>query len=1811
MTAQEPGSTPDETDIHYQTVSQRVPRWLTEAPASQRQALRAGLPAPLPWLAAASARLPEVVQAWRDEYQRHQRYATALAGILEQLPAVEAFAEPLLREALNTRLGLDLDVRRVHLFNAARARLAESRLEQGDPAVRAFEVVKAATQSLLTAALQNFEAFEAEAHGMDDGRRVAMIFHSDSGQALDPRREVELRAQDFAALCRELDLGGQYQRLIDGLFDPPPQAQESPAAAAANRQAWFILYEQSRLRLELHLARLRGGIAQDLYEDLLEQSRNGRAGARLERSLLTLWEVELNGIVLFSRPEAVAGERRVVVYMPGEASQPLQAFDSLQAFHASMRQRLKEATWRTWFMRFVPARERAPLLRRIQHTLFPKVWNPGGWYEERFDEKAVLRLELQTFGVPLFNALLQRRRTVLKDDGLFHAVPTAVQDHKSAEDKIAYYLGVAFNVGNLAAFVVPGLGEVMLAVNAALLGYDVYEGFDSLAQDERDAAWGYFLDVGENLALIAALGSLGAAAQRFAGDLPLAVRGMRPVKLADGSVRLWKPDLAPFAYDIRLPKGLRPGANGLYAHEGRQWLKLDGQFYSVRTLLGEAPGYCLEHPTRPGAYEPALSHDGEGGWLHELDTPQHWRGLELFERLGHSQANLTADLAQRALRISGVSESQLRQTLVQRRRPPALLSDTLRRLLLAEDALARGAFATAYRAAQPELPPCGRLLARHFTLPGGLVEEIVAAATAEERAQMTGSARVPLRLAEEARLYQQQVRMARACEGLYLDLEANPDSACLLLHQLGQLPGWPTSLRVALYDGRLGGRLLASIGPVAEAEVALHWRGQLPGAFCTELFAALADTTRTRLGLSDAASLRERLRAQALPPRQRLRQWLGLQAQKPAFRSPMRLADGRIGHPLSGRGGNPFLSEDELLDKLRLLELDSIHAEDALQVLDGSGLDRVTINARLDGLLDEMRQLREHLEHWQADVASESLSESRQRSREHVEQALWRYWRSSILADYGRPPARLELWQVQLQDLPAALPEFFRERVRSVLLNDVMLQDAAGGESFIDQPGVRAFARQFPNVSALDIRAGQWGPGLTTMIVQAWPRLASLGLHVPEVVLEGRDLRALAGLPRLRWLDLAGMRVGELPDSVLDGMTLDFLGLNWLDLSIWPQWLNEAALGRIGELSLQNNRLSELPASLLDSTDVPARRVRVALSGNRFTLLALFDLRVAELFRQRFSFDLEPSLMLEESLQAWITERRQFHRSLGDWIDAGGPTPEQQAYRLRIARTLLDCWRESLNPESTPWLSLTEVNLDDVPEILPGTLIERVCRLSLERFSGNAASLERFVRRFPRLSELALCDSQPALGTLPGFLDDYRALNELALVGLGLTIDQAAMEAFARLPALNVLVVNGNRLGDISDVSMFGQHFFAHLGLARMNIGTWPAWLDEMVPGGIEYLDLSGNRLVTLPERLLRNRRTLDGVTEISLRDNPLPYDILARAYTSQYFNRPFSFDLDLPEEIANLGADAHSSDSDSEMDADDVDDLPLANGDPLALWQTGQAQADAVNRELWARLQHQGDSEALLGLVTRLRYSADYRSLITRAELVQRVWSLLGAAGEDGELRLILNAMAEEPLRQLQSNETCPDGIRLEFNQMEFKVHMRQALREITEDNRGPALFRLMRGAFRAQALDRIARDNAKGRDEAEVRLAYRLGRGSELQLPVPPRGMLYRGVANIAPGELDQAFSQVQREEAGQALLSFAAHCDFWGAYLRETFATRFAPLREAYEAAVLGAMEGPADDSPEQMAARIGALEEKFRQDEQALLEHLTLEQSHSII
>ncbi len=580
---------------HFASVKSKIPEWLINAPPEVHSALRQAGGKYLPWFERARQSMPKVARALQQEYVLYRFNQHELNQILAQLPSLEAFAEPLLVAAIKERFGLQVDVRKTWLFHASRVRVDDSFVSiSRDPLVELQKSLKAATQTLLHAALQNFEAWETTPGSMDLGERhKAAVYqrYPVSGITV-TGTALAIVPEAFAALCRELDLGGKYQEKISAFLNPPAKPGDASDAATFNRQGLLKRVEESAYTIQVHLAYMKRDISESLYNALLDVARNGTKveldGRRVKCSFLRLWDIELTGIVAIgkSREDSDLMEK-VVVYIPDDPVCPLKEYESSAAFMRALRDRMLIDGYLDFFQRFVPARHRAELLAKLDECLRPSVWNKDrGWYEQQIDRNANLHLRDRTLTIGLLTAITEQKNNVLKDDALFHAVPTADEDQKTSAQRMRYFESLALQALNVVGFVVPPVGAVMMAVAAAQLTTEVFEGIDSWTRGEWEQGWGYLMDVVENVALMAALGAAHQgggtpALEKITVETPSFIEELKEVELPSGETRLWKPDLAPFVHDTVLPEGLKPDEFGLYHYRDKTWISIEGNVYSV------------------------------------------------------------------------------------------------------------------------------------------------------------------------------------------------------------------------------------------------------------------------------------------------------------------------------------------------------------------------------------------------------------------------------------------------------------------------------------------------------------------------------------------------------------------------------------------------------------------------------------------------------------------------------------------------------------------------------------------------------------------------------------------------------------------------------------------------------------------------------------------------------------------------------------------------------------------------------------------------------------------------------------------------------------------------------------------------------------------------------------------------------------------------------------------------------------------------------------------------------------------------------
>ncbi|KPB70982.1 NEL-type E3 ubiquitin ligase domain-containing protein [Pseudomonas cannabina] len=1967
------------TNAHVHHIKNKTPDWLLQAGPAVHASLRKFSGHAPQWLKDARTSSPAQLDELQRLYAEHRRNEQAVGPTLDRLSTLEDFAKPLLTAAIKERFKLDIDVGNTWLFHASRATVASSfETASRDPIAQANTALKAANQTLLAAALQNFEAWETASGAMDSDAGIkAEVFSSFEviGNYIGGK-SVPIVPTAFAALCRELDLGGRYQAHLKSVFSTPSTPEETSGAAASRLRNDFMQLESSSIRLQLHIAALQGLVSEPLQTALL-QVLDGRQDVRLDNrpvncSVLCLGDVELNGLVVIGKDRDTAtGLEKIVVYIPEDPIAPLKEYASVAVFINSLRDRMFVKGYLNFFKRFIPARHRNAVLAQLFERLHPKVMKGGiferQWLEREEDRNARLHLRETPLNGPLLDELYDRKQAVLHDDALFQGVPTADEDQKTFDERVQYFKSKALDVLNIASFVVPVLGELMLAVTAVQLIHEVYEGVESWAKDEKQQALTYLFDVVENIALMSALGAATAGGAGIpALHVPEFARDLKLVELPDGTTRLWKPDLTPFAHDIVLPASLQPDAAGLYTWQGKQWLPIEGRIYSVKPgKTGD--GYRMEHPTRADSYQPALRHNGAGAWLHELDQPLDMEGLTLFRRLGYSSEAFSDTTARHLLNVSNTSEAAMRQALADQVRPPALLEDSAQRFRLdqeidrfigqmaandpnasaalqlellsqdhrwpgnraltlvdaegnilqtfppAHETVTRDSLITIrvdqpdalrqaleklsnleirtlldeeFGAGQPSVS--ARLTTLRATLsarakanrawlfesryhalnaadadgaqalqnafpglPPAVVQELVGHATPVERAQLITERRVPLRIAEEASVYLQHIRLARAYEGLYLTSVSSADTDCLALHSLEALPQWPSQVRLEVHNRFFGGLLIDSIGPqdapirkvlikdgnrYEARDADDHHLHGLDDLYSSVLH-ALPDAERNQLGFphtGQGQALAALVQNNPLP-RQDLAPLLKMRAIKPGSRSPMRLADGRLGYPLSGRGEVDWhMTDESLLDKIRILELEDAFPEDILSRLRQTGWNNREIDQRLNTLLGEQLDLRASLTAWTDEVIAMSpMSQAHIDSRERISEAIWSHWRLNNLPEIGRTVEPLRLQYVSLTDFPRYLPDFVYARVTGLHLENISIEPRLYPGAAVAQPvdvnlprqltntfELGHFLQRFPNARSLHLisepSAGLDPQSSVFLNLLQWvsnmlPQLNELGLINQGIFLDQMQMNHLRNMPNLRTLDLSGNRVVSMMPMNLEWLHLDRLVLERVGMHRWPNWLTDMIPNNIRELSVAHNNLTELPGWILDNPPSTGNQTLIDLRGNSLSRHSAIHARINEsVSGSCFRFVMDTPLAVQAAVNLQLQQGAELITALDEWSNASSSSSIQSeqtiAARRQIGAVLINHWRTfSLGQIHNP-LRFADIALVDFPRNLPEFFYRQVRHLQLNRMTGTAADLDQLLRPMTELSSLEMNGHVTPLDPLPPALLELRALRSLSLNDQGLLLDQQHIDFLSRLPRLERLELENNRLGAINSLSGLRNTGLTWLSLNNVEMSEWPAWLDDLVPGQLTTLLLESNLIHELPENVLANPDS-QSHTEISLMDNPLSEETMRRARMSERYGHAYTFDMDVSPELAQEwreNADADDSISDYLSDGSRASTPDSVTVEP---WLDDANPFSGERRQIWEQLEAGEHADDLLELISSLRHSADYRNTANRAAFQERVWRVLAAVNQDPQLRMTLNAIAEEPVRLLRDNITCLDGVLLEFNQIEILVFTRQTVQDVVPERRGAALYRLTTQLYRLSELDAAAREQAGNRDEAEVRLAYRTHWASALELPVPLGGMLFEAHAALRPGELDTALLRVQTGEQGEPFLSFAAQQDYWVSYLREAHPGRFEALERVYRTDLTQLTDEFEQrninlDSPE-YEARIREFEARFKDQQATLIRELT--------
>jgi hypothetical protein len=662
---------------HYPYIRGALPEWLTQATPARLAALKAarfetGSLDPL--LKAALA------QHWHGQNRLDKR--------LGALNNVYAFAEPLLKNALRPDYG-DIDVRNTYLrlyVEPAKAWWAAN--VTGAQSSKTF--------SLLDAALYNFAAGDSfldfaflgpqDARGQRD---VLSITHLSTG--------TRLTAEHFKGICRRLDIGAQYQRQLTLAL-----GFNNPTIAHTLRDE-TVARQKAALKAATHMALHKGDLTHHGHAATLKLV-DDRPGATLDGTLLqahtlSLMNVALVGIVLFMNTPGT----RVIAYVAEDPEHPLKEYPSPLAFMEQLTRQLRDkARYQVFFSQFVPHAERGAFFAGLNTRLSQVKWHQKAHTDSgpSWKDTPITHPNLH-FSVQRWQDDYQQRLPSPATDTLWHylhrtqlnkivndardiALSTADVDRRARwawwdnlEQMLSDILNAALLV--LTPFV-PGLGELMLAYSAYQIMDEVFEGVVDWAEGLGTQAWEHVIGVADSViqfALFAAGGQIGTVARL---KLSPFVEGMVPVQRADGTQRLWNPDIGPYAQkNPAIPERSVPSPEGLHQHQGKTLLALNTHHLEVQyDPVDEA--HRVIHPERPHAYRPRLHLNGDGAVVHEGERPRTWSRSQLMRRLGH-RVQPFSDTQLEQLRIaSGTEDGALRRVYVHNEPLPPLLDASLKRL---------------------------------------------------------------------------------------------------------------------------------------------------------------------------------------------------------------------------------------------------------------------------------------------------------------------------------------------------------------------------------------------------------------------------------------------------------------------------------------------------------------------------------------------------------------------------------------------------------------------------------------------------------------------------------------------------------------------------------------------------------------------------------------------------------------------------------------------------------------------------------------------------------------------------------------------------------------------------------------------------------------------------------------------------------------------------------------------------------------------------------------------------------------------------
>lgn len=525
--------------------------------------------------------------------------------------------------------------------------------------------------SLLQAAMQNFSWADSR-----PGRllREGLI-------RIGATREVAegISAEVFVGYCRELDLGRAYQQHVQEVFNLPSPGDAVDLDRGYNPALPDIGRSMAmEMQIGLHIASGKGDISESTYTLLLALTQGDAKACERQHLLLRnkplIWQglniggACLWGVMVFSHDSPLGfSSGPVLVYMPNEPHRPWYEYAALDDFKLYLSLKLQVADYRTFFTGYLDEAERFEFFERFDKTkTLDRV------------EPIVETGSLWTF---FFNVCVGK----IQLDACVLAVPKEQVDEDARQKRWRSYLDAGLTVLNLAAFVVPVLGQLMMGVAVGQIVGEVFEGIEDWSYNDKTGALEHLVSVAENLALMMLLAAGGKAlASRLSpqAESRAFFERMEAVEKPGGGSRLWRVSLADYRQVSDVSAHTGANRQGIYQFNGQSYIKMDGWIYSI-AFDARIARWRIRHPLREAAFRPPLEHNRQGGWRSVFEHPQEWNYLPYaLTRLDPALASLSDTQLLEIADITALTKAQLYELLQEARVLPARFRDCAMRLKL-------------------------------------------------------------------------------------------------------------------------------------------------------------------------------------------------------------------------------------------------------------------------------------------------------------------------------------------------------------------------------------------------------------------------------------------------------------------------------------------------------------------------------------------------------------------------------------------------------------------------------------------------------------------------------------------------------------------------------------------------------------------------------------------------------------------------------------------------------------------------------------------------------------------------------------------------------------------------------------------------------------------------------------------------------------------------------------------------------------------------------------------------------------------------